>query len=96
MFPFQNISSQIVFLALHSGVLAATSSQADAIYKHVLTDYNKEIVPVLDQEKTVFVNISISVININNFDELSGTLELSLIFLLEWVEERIQWNATEF
>ena len=86
----------LVFNAVANGVLAATSSQADALYKTVLTDYNKEVSPVLDQENTVFVNTSVGIININNFDELSGSLELSMTFLLVWQEERISWNASDY
>ena len=92
-------SCLVVFLVLHcvsTGVLAGSSSQADTLYNDVLTDYNKEVRPVLDQDDAVDVNITISIFNINSFDELSGTLELSLRIVLEWREERISWNESDY
>ena len=76
--------------------MAGTSSQADTLYNDVLTNYTKEVRPVLDQDDPVDVNITISIYNINSFDELSGTLELSLRVVLEWREERINWNESDY
>ena len=88
-----------IFIALHcvgTGVLAGTSSQAETLYKDVLTNYTKEVRPVLDQDDPVDVNITLSIYDINSFEELSGTLESSQRVILEWREERINWNESDY
>lgn len=58
--------------------------------------YNKKLRPVQNQSHSVDVGVSVASGSMNKFDELSGELDLSLVFEFTWREERMFWNESDY
>ena len=67
-----------------------------SLYSDLFTDYDNELLPVYDLKKTTFVNLSSSIQSINQFDELTGQLDLTMLFTLTWIEDRMTWNPDHY
>lgn len=86
----------ICFLLQVRTLRAVTVDEVDGLYKHLLTSYNNKLLPLQNQSKTVEVGCFVSLLSMNRFDELSGELDLSMIFNFTWKEERMLWNESEY
>lgn len=71
-------------------------SEADLLYTQLLTDYNKKLLPVLNQSDETKVGIFLYIASINKFDELSGEFALTTLLNFTWREERMSWSPEEF
>ena len=67
-----------------------------SLYSDLFTDYDNELLPVYDLKKTTFVNLSSSIQSINQFDELTGQLDLTMLFTLTWTDDRMTWNPDHY
>ena len=68
----------------------------DALYTHIFTNYSGKTLPVLDHTKQAEVHVTAFIVNIINFDEMSGELAVTVSFILSWTEERIFWDPSAF
>ena len=71
-------------------------SQVEQLYTDKFTGYNRKLMPVLDQSDTTIVSMHIQLISINSFDHVSGELDLTMLFAMTWIEERITWDPTAY
>ena len=85
-----------VCLQIGSGASAANINQTTNLYNDLFGSYNKDLLPILDDSRTVLVKITYYIVSINDFDEISGKMVLSFLFHLEWMEERMSWNASNY
>ena len=69
-------------------------SDVDNLYVDVLTGYNKDIRPVLNQADLMRVNVSYDIGNLLEINEIEGTMTLFFIFQYSWIDERIKWSPT--
>ena len=85
-------------LILLVGIVGMNSQLSDTatLYTKLLSGYNKRLLPLYNQSATVVVNVGVSIININGFDEMSGGLALTLGFSLSWTEERMTWTPGNY
>lgn len=89
----------LLILSLHVLIQRSYSvpvSQVNDLYTKLMKDYNKNILPVNDQNDTAEIGVYVYMISMNKFDELSGELDVSMAFIFTWTEERISWNQSEF
>lgn len=86
-----------VFLLL-GGIEAAlyTYGTSVSLHKTLLQNYSKDIRPVTNQTKTLLIDIKLNIKAINKFDETEGVLHTVFGLTLEWTDELIQWNPTDY
>ncbi|OWF44948.1 Neuronal acetylcholine receptor subunit alpha-6 [Mizuhopecten yessoensis] len=62
----------------------------------LFSNYSKDLRPVYNLSDTVHVDISLFLIAILNFDEVSGTIRLSTVVTINWIDYRLKWNSSEY
>ncbi|XP_060081307.1 uncharacterized protein LOC132560658 [Ylistrum balloti] len=70
---------------------AASTVQKD-IYNAIISGYTKEVHPMSTSGDALNISISGYLIAINNFDEVSGTLEIVVVLSMQWVDEALVWD----
>lgn len=70
--------------------------EAEYLFRDLFQNYTTQLRPVLNQSNTVSINMSIDLISINYFEEVSGILELSTMIFQTWKDERLQWNPDDY
>ena len=71
-------------------------SDKKALYTNITTDYNKDIPPINNQSAAVSVNISMSLVSLNNIDEVLEMFSISGFFTIDWLDESMVWNSADF
>ena len=73
-----------------------SSSQSMAklgqLYTDLMTNYNLEIRPVANQSDTVMVDIYLSIVSIQEFDEVLGKFSAVAFLNVLWTDPRFVWN----
>ncbi|XP_069105741.1 neuronal acetylcholine receptor subunit beta-3-like [Argopecten irradians] len=59
-------------------------------------NYSKDLRPVYNLSDTVDVITSLVLLALLDFNEVSGTIHLSIILLLTWTDYRLAWNVSEY
>ena len=83
----------LIFLKMSQAELL---NDTESLYKYLFESYRKELRPVLNQTDVVNVRITLSILTINDFDEVSGTITLTVMFNSLWQEERFVWDPKEY
>ena len=83
-----------VFAVSHS--YGATMSDKKALYTNLTKDYNKDIPPVKYQNEAVLVNISLSLVSLNDIDEVLEMFSVSGFFTIMWYDESMVWNGWDY
>ncbi|KAL4222160.1 extracellular ligand-gated ion channel [Mactra antiquata] len=55
--------------------------------------YSKKLRPIDNQSETIDVHMKMYLLNINNFDELTGELGLCVAFNISWKDEKLTWKS---
>ena len=85
-----------IFLLGITGLIHCnTYSEADMIYNNITKGRNVNIRPVLDQSHPVQVYVSLSLIYIQEFDEVKGKLGLTALVYVHWRDETVSWDPSE-
>lgn len=66
------------------------------LHAFVLQNYSKDIHPVLDHKKPVTISVIVFPKAIINYDEIGGTLSMSLGLELSWTDELLRWDPASF
>lgn len=66
------------------------------IRNNIFENYNPKIRPVLDYNDAVNLSISINIMNIERFDQVTETLFLNLWIIYEWEDMLLRWNYTQY
>ena len=85
-----------LFLTNMPSTRHAVVTNMDRLYTSIFQDYNRKTLPLLNSSDTVYVGLSAYVVNVNNFNEISGELSVTLAFIIQWQEQRISWNVSDF
>ena len=70
----------------------ALLSEVDKLYSDIFTGYNRNFLPTLDQDDVTTISMKFNIMSINNFDEVSGELDLTMVYYMIWTEERLTWD----
>ena len=74
---------------------AGTISDKKTLYTSLLTDYNKDVPPVNNQLDFVSVNISLSIVSLNDIDEVLEKFAVSGFFTISWYDQSMVWKASD-
>lgn len=66
------------------------------LHNLLLQNYSKDIHPVLDHKKPVTIYVVVFLKAIINYDEIGGTLSMSLGLELSWTDELLKWNPASY
>lgn len=66
------------------------------VYNAVLSGYNKDARPILDQSKTMNATLDFYLRTIANLDEVSSELVTVGLFTIIWTDEVITWNPGSY
>ena len=73
-----------------------TQEDVTRLHTDMLGGYDKDILPLKTFNKPVEVEVSVRVVSINDFDDISGELAMTVSLNFSWVEERIQWDMGNY
>lgn len=77
-------------------VYSSDLTQMEALYSNLFSLYNRKLFPLFNHNNTVKISVDAGLVNINNFDELSGEMHLALIFDIRWLDERLKWVPSHY
>ena len=86
-----------VFLVLTSmSVLsetgAATLNEAMTLGMNLMRDYDQNFRPALNNDDLIPVQVEINIISINNFDDITGLIDMTTVLHFMWQDRRLTWN----
>ena len=73
-----------------------TMNDTKTLYDTLMADYNKYIRPIQNQSSCVMVNISLTTIALQEFDEVLERFSMVGVFNLYWVDENLRWNTSDY
>ena len=81
-----------------AAVVSADVADLDRLLNDVLNGYNKQYLPNVNDSTgdALDVDVTVYVISINAFDEISGEIQMTVSFDFQWKEERIQWVDSDY
>jgi len=91
-----NINILVLIALLCKPTSCALLSEVDKLYTDIFTGYNRKLLPTLDQDDLTNISLQFRIVSINNFDEVSGELDLTMVFYMIWTEERLTWNPAMY
>ncbi|XP_069128355.1 acetylcholine receptor subunit alpha-like [Argopecten irradians] len=62
----------------------------------LMVNYSNEIRPVKDQTRPVTVNVSMALVSINDFNEVTGIISVVAILFLSWTDESLVWESGSY
>ena len=71
-------------------------THTEALYEQLVTGYNRDLFPRETAEHPVNIQMTVRLLSINHFDEISGILKMIVQFDLEWQDFRIKWRPSDF
>ncbi|OWF41795.1 Neuronal acetylcholine receptor subunit alpha-6 [Mizuhopecten yessoensis] len=74
----------------------ATAKDLEQLQANLLSKYSKDNLPVFNLSDTVFVQMRMYILSINDLDEVSGTVTLSAGFNLLWHDYRLEWTPSDY
>ena len=90
------LSIVMIMIWCESLVNGANISEMDRLINGKLSSYNKRLRPVRNQSSPVEVDIMYYVFTINELNELSGKFSFTGFFTIQWTDEMMSWNKTEY
>ena len=89
-------SSVMFMIWCKSLVNGADLSEMDRLMNDKLSNHNRRLRPVQNQSSPVEVDIMYYVFSINELNELSGKFSFTGHFIIQWTDDTISWNKTEY
>ncbi|XP_060557050.1 acetylcholine receptor subunit delta-like [Ruditapes philippinarum] len=84
-------------LIVNSGEINGVQNKSSEylLYEHIFVDqgYNRNIRPVVNSSKPIFVNVSLNLLNIINFDEVAEKLTIAGELKISWIDEYLTWDT---
>lgn len=88
------------FVALTAFLFGMSQSQtihnASDLIDNLLTNYKTVLRPKINQLETMYVNFTMELISVIEFDEVQGNLFLNAFLHLSWIDERLTWNPADY
>ncbi|XP_033733499.1 acetylcholine receptor subunit alpha-1-B-like [Pecten maximus] len=86
------VTSCMLIIVVVSMIDAGSIADAKALFSNITNGYNKDIRPIGDQNGTLTVYIDTDLLTIQDFDEVSGTLNILAVFLIHWNDVSLSWD----
>ena len=71
-------------------------NDTESLYFYVTSQTSDIITPVANWMDMMHVGVSAFIVNLNEFNQLSGELVLTLVFNTTWFDSNIHWNPYDF
>ena len=68
-----------------------TYSDVTALKAALLTGYDRDVTPVLDQTSRITVNVTVHMYTLQDVDSVKGSVVIPLSLLCTWVDEKLRW-----
>ena len=75
---------------------SASLDEAKTLHSNMTSGYNKYVRPVTDQTQPVAVQVSLSVIAIQEFDEVLEKFSVVGVLILTWKDANMVWDAADY
>ncbi|OWF38995.1 neuronal acetylcholine receptor subunit alpha-3-like [Mizuhopecten yessoensis] len=85
----------LLLSCLQVAEFAVSTIQKD-IYNNIIAGYTKEVRPVSTGSIPMNIEISGYLMAINDFDEVSGTLEIVIVVGMKWTDEALVWDLATY
>ncbi|XP_033734941.1 acetylcholine receptor subunit alpha-1-B-like [Pecten maximus] len=86
------VTSCMVIIVVVSMIDAGSIADAKALFSNITNGYNEDIRPIGDQNGKLTVYIDTDLLTIQDFDEVSGTLNILAVFLIHWNDVSLSWD----
>ena len=90
------IINMIALMVISPKANCATLQEAKTLRADLLTGYDKFIRPIGNQSNHIDVNIGMTIIALQEFDEVEEKFSFVGIYELSWIDESMQWNASNY
>jgi len=89
-----SLKMKILFLTvlLIKPISCAVLSDVEKLHTDIFTGYNKKILPAINQSDVTTISMKFRIVSINRFDEVSGELDVTMVYSMVWTEERLTWD----
>ena len=79
-------------------VASADVADLDRLLNDTFSGYNKQYLPNVNAStgNALEVDVNVYVISINEFNEISGEIEMTVSFDFQWKEDRIRWIESDY
>jgi len=72
-----------------------TYSDVTALKAALLTGYDRDVIPVLDQTSRITVNVTAYMYTLQDVDSVKGSLVIPLMLHCTWVDEKLTWTPSD-
>ena len=90
------LKSMMVAYIISGTANCGVPTRLDELYKMVFENYSSSTLPVFSSHDILTVRLTAYAININQFDEMSGELSLTMAFTLTWMDPRLSWTSSDY
>ena len=90
------ILTAIILFVLCNTVYCWTLNDTQTLSDNLLQGYNKKLLPLLEQNRTVNINVSFTLAILQDFNDITGEISFLGVFQLLWHEERFKWDPKQY
>ena len=86
----------IPLMSLAPNVYSASINEVKTLRSNLLSDYDKCVRPVINQTESVKVRIALSMVALQEFDEVNEKFSFVGLFSIVWKDENLVWNVSNY
>ncbi|XP_062568474.1 neuronal acetylcholine receptor subunit alpha-6-like [Saccostrea cucullata] len=86
----------VIYFLCIARSLSSNFTQLESLYDRLLSDYNKDIRPLIAPEFPVDVNVSFFPVGIKELDEMTGKFSVVGTFSITWYDLRLTWDVSVY
>ncbi|XP_021339571.1 neuronal acetylcholine receptor subunit alpha-6-like, partial [Mizuhopecten yessoensis] len=79
-------------------VAPAYLNDTKGLFKYLFDDngYDTRVIPIEDQNDTLFVHVHFFLMRVSEIDEVKETMTTVVYFYMGWCDDNLKWNTTMF
>ena len=85
-----------IIIVSSTNIYGATMNETKALRADLMNGYDKYVRPVNNQSDAVSVQISLSIIALQEFDEVLEKFSVVGVFQMQWTDENMVWNTSSY
>jgi len=97
----ERMKVEILFLLAHllngsfiKSACGQTYSDVTALKAALLTGYDRDVTPVLDQTSRITVNVTAQMYTLQDVDSVKGSVVIPLSLFCTWIDEKLRWTPS--
>ena len=68
----------------------------DSLIRNLTLNYNTRVRPPIKNSETLYVNVSFMLMSVNEYDAVSGVLDVTGAMALYWTDNRLSWDPDDY